>query len=75
MMTSGMHRRPFEGRHLVLEWIIKKFSYKRRDYESVDKKAYLRLYISYKRRDYESVDKKSLSYSMSLKTTKKEFRR
>ena len=22
MMTSGMHRRPFEGRHLVLYWIF-----------------------------------------------------
>ena len=21
MMTSGMHRRPFEGRHLVLLWL------------------------------------------------------
>ena len=25
MSTSGMHRRPFEGRHLVYNWIIMKF--------------------------------------------------
>ena len=28
---------------LILEGIIKKISYERRDYESVDEKAYLRL--------------------------------
>ena len=38
-MPSGMHRRTFEGRHLVLEWIIQKISNKRRDYESVYKKS------------------------------------
>ena len=29
MSTSGMHRRLFEGRHLVSEGIIKKISYER----------------------------------------------
>ena len=29
MSTSGMHRCSFEGRHLVLEGIIKKISYER----------------------------------------------
>ena len=26
MMTSGMHRRPFDGRHLVYTWILMKFA-------------------------------------------------
>ena len=27
MSTSGMHRRPFEGRHLVLYYVLHSFTY------------------------------------------------